>query len=77
MGKNFQNKKIELIQWLSNLKDESIMDQIMRLRRIDREDWFTAISREESASLEQGLKDVDSGKLRSHSEVRKLYDRWL
>lgn len=77
MGNNFQNKKIELIQWLSNLKDESIIDQIMRLRRIDREDWFTAISREESASLEQGLKDVDSGKLRSHSEVRKLYDRWL
>lgn len=77
MDINLQNKKIEVIQWLSHLKDESVINKIMRLRENEKEDWWIDIARDERASLEQGLKDADSGTLKSHSEARKLYERWL
>ncbi|MGM1055628.1 MAG: hypothetical protein ACQEWG_07085 [Bacteroidota bacterium] len=77
MDTNIQNKKIELIQWLSTLNDESIIEKIMKLRESERIDWWEEISKEEKKSIEEGIKDADSGKLKPHSEARKLYEKWL
>ena len=77
MDINIQNKKIELIQWLSTLNDESIIEKIMRLRENEKTDWWKEISKEERKSIEKGIQDADSGKLNSHSEAKKLYEKWL
>ena len=74
---NIQNKKIELIQWLSTLNDESIIEKLMKLRESEKADWWREISKEEKNSIEKGIKDADSGKLKSHSEAKKLYEKWL
>ena len=74
---NIQNKKIQLIQWLSTLNDESIIEKIMKLRENEKTDWWNKISDEEKNSIEKGLTDANSGRLKSHSEARKLYDKWL
>lgn len=77
MDINIQNKKIELIQWLSTLNDEVIIEKIMKLREREKTDWWDGISKEEQQSIEKGIKDADSGQLKSHSEVKKLYEKWL
>ncbi len=77
MDIDIQNKQIELIQWLSTLNDESIIEKIMKLRESEKIDWWEEISKEEIKSIEEGIKDADSGKLKSHSEARKLYEKWL
>ena len=77
MGANIENKKKELIQWLSTLYDEAVIDKIMKLRESETSDWWREISKEEMESLEKGIKDADCGKLKSHSEARKLYEKWL
>ncbi|HIB49118.1 MAG TPA: hypothetical protein EYO35_12515 [Flavobacteriaceae bacterium] len=74
---NIQNKKIQLIQWLSTLNDESIIEKIMKLRENEKTDWWNNISDEEKNSIEKGLTDANSGRLKSHSEAKKLYDKWL
>lgn len=77
MDINIQNKKIELIQWLSTLNDESIIEKIMKLRENEKADWWDEISKEEKESIKNGLKDAASGNMESHSNVRKLYNKWL
>ncbi len=77
MGINIQNKKIELIQWLSTLNDESIIEKIMKLRENEKTDWWNEISKEERKSIEKGIQDADSGNLKSHSEAKKTYEKWL
>ncbi|TDN87664.1 hypothetical protein DET49_111112 [Salegentibacter sp. 24] len=77
MDINIQNKKIELIQWLSTLNDESIIEKIMKLRDNEKADWWKAISKEEKESIEKGIQDAEAGKLKSHSEAQKLYEKWL
>lgn len=74
---NIQNKKLELIQWLSTLEDSTIIEKIIALRNNESKDWWDSISETEKESIEQGLNDANSGKLNSHSSARKLYEKWL
>lgn len=77
MDANIQDKKIELIQWLTTLNDNSILEKIMKLREREKTDWWNEISSAEKESIEKGLEDADSGNLKPHSEARKLYEKWL
>jgi len=72
-----QNKKLELIQWLSTLEDSSIIEKIIELRKSENKDWWNSISEDEKQSIERGLEDAESGKLNPHSTARKLYEKWL
>ena len=77
MSVNIQNKKIELIQWLSTLNDPSIIEKIIKLREQEKSDWWDEISVSEKKSLEKGIKDADAGNLNSQSDVKKIYEKWL
>ncbi|OEY71688.1 hypothetical protein [Salegentibacter salarius] len=77
MAIDLQNKKIELIQWLSTLDNEIIIDKLMKLRESEKADWWNEITEEEKKSIEKGIEDADSGNLTPQSEVRKLYEKWL
>lgn len=74
---NIQNTKIELIQWLSTLNDETVLQKILNLRNKENSDWWNSISELEKLSIEKGISDADSGKLISHQNVRRLYEKWL
>jgi len=77
MGVTIQNKKIELIQWLSTLNDPALIDKLMILREKEKIDCWNELSTEEQKSIENGIQDADHGKLTSHSNVKKVYEKWL
>ena len=77
MEANIQNIKIELIQWLTTLDDSSLIQKILDLRKNQTKDWWTETSEAERISIEKGISDADNGKLNSHSEARKIYEKWL
>ena len=74
---SIQNKKLELIQWLSSLEDSTIIEKIVALKKNESKDWWESISKTEKESVEQGLNDANAGRLNPHSSARKLYDKWL
>lgn len=71
------NKKIELIQWLSTLEDNAIIEKLMKFRKDETNDWWNSISEIEKDSIEKGLNDANEKKLEPHSEARKIYEKWL
>ncbi len=77
MDINLQNKKIELIQWISTLNDQSLIEKIMTLRKKEKTDWWNEISTDEKNSIEKGIQDANIGKLTPHSKVKKIYEKWL
>ena len=77
MEANIQNIKIELIQWLTTLEDKSLIQKILDLRKDQTKDWWDEISESEKKSIEQGIDYAEKGKLNSHSEARKIYEKWL
>ena len=74
---NIETKKLALIQWLTSLNDVSMIDKILELKQKETKDWWNEISDEEKESIEKGLSDAESGKLKPHSEIRKKYEKWL
>ncbi|WP_203255793.1 hypothetical protein [Hyunsoonleella ulvae] len=77
MDLSLENKKIELIQWLSTLNDKSLIDKLMKLREKEKNDWWNEISAREKKSIEKGIIDADRGNLTSHSNVKGIYEKWL
>ncbi|MDF2551716.1 MAG: hypothetical protein K0R36_3227 [Chryseobacterium sp.] len=41
------------------------------------EDWYDKLSDAEKKSIELGLEDIEEGRVVAHSEVKKLYEKWL
>lgn len=74
---NLQNKKLELIQWLSSIEDSTIIEKIMALRKEESKDWWNSIAESEKETIERGIQDANAGKLNPHSEARKIYEKWL
>ena len=48
---NLQNKKLELIQWLSSIEDSTIIEKIMELRKEESKDWWNLISEKEKDAI--------------------------
>lgn len=77
MDLNLQNTKIELIQWLTTLEDKTLLQKIIDLRKSESKDWWDEATDAEKKSIEKGISDADNGKLKTHGEARKVYEKWL
>jgi predicted transcriptional regulator len=74
---NIQERKLELIQWLSVLDDVTVLDKLDELKEQSARDWWYEISEAERASVSEGLVDADAGRLKPHSEARAIYEKRL
>lgn len=75
---NLDSEKLKIINWISNLSDESIIYKLKLLREQEKNtDWWDEISEAEKASIKRGLEDAKAGRVVPHEEVRKKYDQWL
>ncbi|MEI8202365.1 MAG: hypothetical protein WCH34_05100 [Bacteroidota bacterium] len=70
-------KKLELIQWLSNIEDSAVINKIIAIKNQENIDWWNTISEKEKNSIELGLQDAEAAKLNSHSKAKELYEKWL
>ena len=76
---NIQTEKLDLIQWISNLNDKSIIEKLRDIKNsyTHSKDWWGELKEEELESIKRGLKDLDEGKVHSHDTARKLYGKYL
>ena len=73
-----QNKKLELIQWLSTIEDLNFLEKISEfISRENKKDWADQISDTERQSIEKGIAQANAGKLNPHSKAREIYGKWL
>jgi len=77
MVSSLQSTKIELIQWLTTIDNSSVLQKIIEIRKNENKDWWNTISEDERMSIDEGIKDADSGKLKPNSEARAIYEKWL
>lgn len=69
-----QNKKLELIQWLSTIQDLNFLEKISEfISRENKKDWADLITDTERQSIEKGIAQADAGKLNPHSKAREIY----
>jgi hypothetical protein len=76
---NIQTEKLGLIEWISQINDISIIEKIKSIQEdySKSKDWWDFINKEELESIENGLKDLENGKIHSHETARKIYEKYL
>lgn len=76
---NIQTEKLDLIEWISKLKDTSIINKLKKIKDdyTMSEDWWDKLEKEEIESINRGLQDFEEGRTHSQDFARKLYERYL
>jgi hypothetical protein len=67
--------KLELIEWLTKLKDLDTLNylKIVKDSRSRKQDWWNDLTEQQKLGIQRGLKDIDEGRIVSHSDVKKKY----
>ena len=77
-GLNVEKEKLEIIKWVTSLKDDTAIERLRMLRVNPRKlDWWNEITDEEKTAIDKGLADIKAGRVKPHKEAKKLYEKWL
>ena len=75
---NMEREKLEIIKWVTSLKDDIAIERLRMLRAKPRKlDWWNEIADEEKSAIDKGLADIKAGRVKPHKEAKKLYEKWL
>lgn len=66
---NVQDTKERLIQWLTALEDEQLLEQVLAIK--EQSDWWNKLSQEEKAAIEEGTEELNRGEGIPHEIVMK------
>lgn len=77
-GVNLEKEKLEIIKWVTGLKDNTAIEKLRMLRKNPKKlDWWNEITDEEKTAIDKGLADIKAGRVKPHKEAKKLYEKWL
>ncbi|WP_158857612.1 hypothetical protein [Lunatibacter salilacus] len=70
---NTQLQKLELLEWLANLQDQKLIDELMKWKESHRRVSIEQYNRE----LEEANARIDAGEYVTHEEVKKESKSWV
>lgn len=73
---NIETRKLNIINWVSHLQDETVLSRIEQLQS-QKQDWWDLISEEEKAEIKEGISQADNGETKTTEEVLSKYKKWL
>jgi hypothetical protein len=67
--------KLELIEWLTKIDDDETIEYLKLVKdsASSEEDWWHYLTLEQKLGIEQGLRDIDEGRVIPDEEVKKKY----
>lgn len=76
---NIQTEKLALIDWITQLKDKSMIDRLLEIKEdySKSKDWWDSLGENELESIQRGIQDIDDGKIYSQEAAQKLYGKHL
>ena len=73
---DIQLEKLNLIKWLTDVDEPSVIERCIALKNEQQQDWWDEISEDKRAEIDEGLAQADSGEVFSHEEVMANYEKW-
>ncbi len=74
---DIQAEKLNLIKWLTEVNEPSIIKRFIALKNNEVSDWWDEIDEDEKAEIEEGIAQADRGEVIPHNEVMAKYQQWL
>ncbi len=64
-------EKQELVEWVKNLKDEYLLQQLKMLKKRDSTEFEANISEAEKVAIDKALDSYQNGNFYTHDEVKE------
>jgi len=77
---DISSEKLNIIQRICEIQDTDLLDLIQNIIEIPKRsefDWWDTLPKKEQNSIEKGLSDLKNGKVHSHDQIRKKYEKYL
>lgn len=67
--------KLELLDWLLHVDNNDMLQylKVIKDQSTSQTDWWDELTDEQKAGIERGIKDIESGRIVSHEDVKKKY----
>jgi hypothetical protein len=66
---NLETRKINLINWISTLQEENILEKVEKIQK-EKADWWDALNDEDKKAINDGIDQLDRGEYLTHKQVR-------
>jgi predicted transcriptional regulator len=66
---NIEIRKINLINWISSIQEEDIIDKMEKIQK-EKADWWVTLDNEDKKAINEGLAQLDKGEYLTRSQVR-------
>jgi hypothetical protein len=67
---NIEIRKINLINWISSLQEEDIIDKMEKIQK-EKADWWDTLSNGDKKAINEGLAQLDQGEYLTRTQVRR------
>ncbi len=73
---SFENRKLNLISLIAKLEDADVLSELENVisKQKEETDWWYAIGEEERKAVDEGLAQIEEGKLVPHDQVMKEFN---
>lgn len=68
---NIEARKINLINWISSIQDDTILEKLEMIQQ-DKDDWWDTISENDKRAINEGIDQLDRGEYLTHEQVRSI-----
>ncbi|MBX3044224.1 MAG: hypothetical protein KIT33_03890 [Candidatus Kapabacteria bacterium] len=68
-NKVIENRKTQLISMIAQVNNKDVLDAIESLLLNSKTDWWTTLSKSEQFAIDEGLDDIENGRVLSHNDV--------
>ncbi|NBP68991.1 MAG: hypothetical protein EBU52_09635 [Cytophagia bacterium] len=69
---NIQAEKLDIIQWLAQVNDITIIKKFMLLKNANEETEKVNLSPAEKEAIDKGLQSLSEGRFKTHEEVIQI-----
>ena len=73
--KALERKKKDIYNYIAGTTNSKSIDKIHKI--CEEDDWWLSLSDADKADIEEGLKDIEEGRIVSYAMVKKRMSKWL
>ena len=70
---NIQAEKLDLIEWIAQINDASVIKEIKAIKKEKEGDWWDTLSSAQKEDIEAGLTDLENRKKKTFTKVLAKY----
>jgi hypothetical protein len=66
---NIESRKINLINWISSIQEEDILEKVEKIQK-EKADWWETVNNEDKNAIIEGENQLDNGEYFTRDQVR-------